>query len=138
MWTDFGHVLVAAQAAAQLESSCQGLLERLAASQDAAEQASLNAQLAAVSTLQQSSELARRHYQALLARSQQLQAEASLQLADSRIASPAFPQVRLRAQTGRFCWSSRFLGLRVSGWLLPHFMSGSSAASSLKAKRRKF
>lgn len=91
LWADMGPVLVARQAAAQLESSRQGLRDRLAASQDAAEQATLNAQLAALSTLQQSSELAGRHYQALLARSQQLQAEASLQLADSRIASPALP-----------------------------------------------
>jgi capsular exopolysaccharide synthesis family protein len=44
--------------------------------------------------LQQGAELARTQYQTLLARSQDLEAQADLQLADSRIVSPALPPER--------------------------------------------
>lgn len=45
--------------------------------------------LAQIFELQQSAELARRQYQILLARAQDLEAQADLQMADSRIVSPA-------------------------------------------------
>ncbi|MBE7732003.1 GumC family protein [Devosia faecipullorum] len=45
--------------------------------------------LAEIYDLQQQAELARRQYDQLMARSQQLQAESALQLADSRVVSPA-------------------------------------------------
>lgn len=41
--------------------------------------------------LQQRAELARSHYQTLLSRTQELETQASLQIADSRIVSPALP-----------------------------------------------
>ncbi|WIJ26760.1 hypothetical protein [Devosia sp. RR2S18] len=139
LWPHLGPVLVAEQAAAQLESSRQGLLERLAASQNAAEQASLNAQLAALSTLQQSSELARRHYQALSLQDPNSSRRKHLSsFADSRIAAPALPPGTPSGPNRPLLLVLSVLGLRVSGWLLPHFMSVSSAASSPKAKRRQF
>lgn len=45
--------------------------------------------LAQIYDLQQQTEMARRQYDQLMARSQQLQAESALQLADSRVVSPA-------------------------------------------------
>jgi succinoglycan biosynthesis transport protein ExoP len=78
--------------------------------------------------LQQQSELARRQYELLLTRSQQLEAEATLQLADSRVvsealrpAAPSWPNTQLLLLLGAM--GGMALGLLIA-FLFENFVGG--------------
>lgn len=87
--------------------------------------------------LQQRAELARQHYDQLQARSQQLQAEATLQLADSRVVSPALQPVNPSfPNTGVSLLLAALSGLALGvgvAFVYEHFIGGITTDEQLAA-----
>lgn len=91
--------------------------------------------------LQQAADLARAHYQTLLARNSDLEAEAELQLSDSRIVSPAISPVEPSFPNGRVMLlfaGLGGLGLGVGlAFVYDNFLGGLTSSAQLAAVTRR-
>lgn len=91
--------------------------------------------------LQQAADLARAHYQTLLARNSDLEAEAELQLSDSRIVSPAISPVEPSFPNGRVLLLFAGLGGLALGvgvaFVYDNFLGGLTSSAQLAAVTRR-